>query len=55
MDLQNIATHEFGHAAGLDDYYQCDLETMYGYSYYGDIEKRDLYDGDIAGIQKLYG
>lgn len=55
MDLQNIATHEFGHAAGLDDYNQCELETMYGYSSYGEIIKRDLYIGDISGIQELYG
>lgn len=55
MDLQNIAAHEFGHGAGLDDIYYCDLETMYGYSYYGETIKRDLYIGDIAGIQKLYG
>jgi len=55
MDLQNIATHELGHGAGLDDLYYCELETMYGYSRYGEIMKRDLYTGDIAGIQKLYG
>lgn len=55
MDLQNIATHEFGHGAGLDDYNLCELETMYGYSDYGETIKRDLYTGDITGIQKLYG
>jgi len=55
MDLQNIATHELGHGAGLDDIYNCELETMYGYSNYGETIKRDLYLGDIAGIQELYG
>ena len=57
MDLQNIATHELGHGAGLDDIYQSTAyrETMYGYSYVGDIEKRSLYIGDKAGITKLYG
>jgi len=55
MDLQNIATHEFGHGAGLGDLYNCELETMYGYAAYGEMIKRDLYIGDIAGIQKLYG
>lgn len=55
MDLQNIATHELGHGIGLADIYDCELETMYGYSYYGDIEKRDLHTGDISGLQKLYG
>jgi hypothetical protein len=55
MDVQNIVTHEVGHGIGLADIYDCDLETMYGYSDYGDIVKRDLYYGDIAGLQKLYG
>lgn len=57
MDLQNIATHELGHGVGLADLYdeKAFEETMYGYSYKGDIKKRDLYFGDIAGIQELYG
>ncbi len=57
MDLQNIATHELGHAAGLGDLYDtvCQNETMYGYSDYGEIKKRTLEDGDIAGIHELYG
>ena len=57
MDLQNIATHEIGHGVGLADLYKfaCLDETMYGFSDYGEIEKRDLNEGDIAGIQKLYG
>jgi hypothetical protein len=57
MDFQNIATHELGHAAGLGDLYDvvCSEETMYGYSDYGEVKKRTLEDGDIAGIQKLYG
>ena len=56
MDLQNIATHEFGHN-GLDDLRPPkDSElTMYFASYYGDIKKRTLGIGDILGIQKLYG
>lgn len=57
MDLQNIATHELGHGVGLADLYDtvCVEETMYGYSNYGDIKKRDLNTGDITGIQALYG
>jgi hypothetical protein len=57
MDLQNIATHEIGHGAGLADLYDtvCSEETMYGYSDYGEMKKRDLNTGDIAGIQELYG
>ncbi|NIO43954.1 MAG: matrixin family metalloprotease [Candidatus Aenigmarchaeota archaeon] len=56
MDLQNIAVHEFGHGAGMDDLYttSCSLETMYGYSTEGETIKRDLHTGDIIGIQKLY-
>ena len=56
MDLQNIATHELGHAVGLADLYRptTTLETMYGYASYEEILKRDLYDGDIAGIKSLY-
>jgi len=56
MDLQNIATHELGHSAGMNDLYEtsCDLETMYGYSKNGEIIKRSLNAGDIVGIQKLY-
>lgn len=57
MDLQNIATHEFGHGAGLDDLYKPEAseETMYGYADYGETKKRDLYIGDKAGIQEIYG
>jgi len=55
MDFLNIATHEIGHAFGMghpDN--ACTEETMYAYADYGEIKKRDLHDGDIAGIQKLY-
>ena len=55
MDLQNIATHELGHSAGLADLYNsCIEETMYGFSSEGETKKRTLNSGDIAGIQKLY-
>jgi len=57
MDLQNIATHELGHGFGLADLYESSAseETMYGYSTEGEIKKRSLNSGDIAGIQDLYG
>jgi hypothetical protein len=57
MDLQNIATHELGHCFNLADIYDSSLSylTMYGYSGYGDVAKRTLADGDIAGIQSLFG
>jgi hypothetical protein len=54
-DLQNIATHEFGHWAGLDDLFddaQKDL-TMYGFSAGGEVKKRTLGAGDITGKAEL--
>lgn len=56
MDLQNIAAHEIGHSAGMDDIYtsECQEETEFGYSSVGETKKRDLNAGDIAGISKLY-
>jgi len=56
MDLQNIATHELGHAVGLSDIYStsCTAVTMYGYSNNGDISKRSLETADILGLQKMY-
>jgi len=56
FDIQNIATHEFGHPTGLDDLYDdiySDL-TMYGYSSKGETKKCSLEEGDIAGAQYLY-
>jgi hypothetical protein len=57
MDLQNIATHELGHAIGLADVYDsaCSEVTMYGYSDYGETKKRTLEIPDITGLQTLYG
>jgi len=57
MDFQNIFVHEFGHGLGLADIYTstCDTQTMYGYSWEGDTQKRTLESGDIEGLQKLYG
>ena len=57
MDVWNIAIHELGHGLGLADLYDdADYqETMYGYASNGETIKRDLYKGDIAGIQSLYG
>ena len=57
MDLQNIATHELGHGVGLADVYEtaCNVVTMYGYSDYGETQKRTLEQPDITGLQILYG
>jgi len=57
MDLQSIATHEFGHN-GLNDLYMPPSVklTMHGISYgYCEIHKRDLGTGDVSGIKALYG
>jgi hypothetical protein len=57
FDIQNIATHEFGHPAGLADLYDeiySEL-TMYGYSSRGETKKCSLEEGDILGAQELYG
>ena len=57
MDLQSIATHELGHGVGLADVYEIDCSevTMYGYSGYGETQKRTLETPDVTGIQALYG
>ena len=55
MDFGNIAQHELGHSFGMghpDD--SCTEETMYRFAAFGEIIKRDLNAGDIAGISKLY-
>ena len=55
MDLQNIATHEAGHAAGMahpDN--SCTEETMYAFATEGEIIKQTLNSGDITGINQLY-
>jgi hypothetical protein len=55
-DLQNIATHEFGHWLVLGDLYsQRDSAlTMYGYGGLGETIKSTLGRGDISGINKIY-
>lgn len=57
FDIQNIATHEFGHPVGLDDLYDERYSelTMYGYSSKGETKKCSLENGDIIGAQFLYG
>jgi hypothetical protein len=55
MDFLGIAAHEVGHAAGMDHPEStCTDETMYAYASNGEVKKRDLNDGDKAGIKALY-
>jgi hypothetical protein len=57
MDVQNIATHEFGHWVGLADLYD-DPDywlTMYGYSGYGITYQQTIGLGDKLGLQAVYG
>jgi hypothetical protein len=55
FDFLNIATHEIGHAVGMDHPSDaCTEETMYAYANFWDTNKRDLNTGDITGIRKLY-
>lgn len=54
-DVQNIATHEFGHWIGLDDLYDSqdkDL-TMYGYGQPTELKKNTLGNGDILGVNAV--
>jgi hypothetical protein len=54
-DLQNVATHEFGHWIGLDDLFDDsdrDL-TMYGFGAGGEVKRRTLGTGDISGKNAL--
>ncbi|WP_158301463.1 matrixin family metalloprotease [Methanocella paludicola] len=56
FDIQNIGTHEAGHAYGLSDIYDSKYSamTMYGYASHGEVYKRSLEAGDIAGVRTIY-
>jgi hypothetical protein len=57
MDFENIAQHELGHGIGMGHsptLSTCKNETMYPYATNGETVKRDLGNGDIIGIDKLY-
>jgi hypothetical protein len=53
-DLQNIATHEFGHVYGLGHPSGGRFESMYRYGYTGETLKRSPGAGDLAGADALY-
>lgn len=56
FDVQNVATHELGHALSLADLYDSgDSEkTMYFQSTPGETKQRSLHQDDINGITYLY-
>jgi len=55
MDLLNIGVHEIGHAGGLGHPSDsCTEESMFRFVSEGETGMRDLFDGDIAGINALY-
>jgi hypothetical protein len=56
-DVQNIATHEFGHWLDLNDI-SCGYDsekTMYYVASTGETKKRTLESDDIDGIKYIYG
>ena len=53
-DVANIATHEFGHAYGLDHPSGATFETMYAFASTGETLKRSPATGDVAGMRSLY-
>lgn len=57
MDVLNIGVHEVGHTFGLDHPRGGGISclTMYAYAGEGETQKRTLGDGDILGIQAIYG
>ena len=54
FDFQTVATHELGHALGLD-HSSVPGSTMEAALAAGDISRRHLHADDIAGVQFLYG
>ncbi len=56
FDVQDIATHEAGHALMLDDLYMSEASrlTMYGYGDFGETYAISLGAGDISGIKRIY-
>jgi hypothetical protein len=56
VDIQNIMTHEAGHWLQLNDLYDeaAAEQTMYGYAKDGELQKRSLESGDIAGVRSIY-
>lgn len=56
FDVENVASHEFGHVAGLghDNPPKSGCLTMYKFAGLGEIQKRTLGLGDKLGMDVLY-
>ena len=56
IDYESTATHEFGHAHGLDDIYEdaCSDVTMFGTSARDETHKRTLEMADTDAVLELY-
>jgi hypothetical protein len=55
-DVQNVLTHETGHALGLahSTGVGSQTATMYAMTYMGELTKRDLDPDDVAGVCAIY-
>lgn len=57
FDVENVASHEFGHVAGLGHVNapKDGCLPMYRYAGLGEVQKQTLGLGDKLGMNKLYG
>jgi len=58
FDVQNVATHEFGHWLKLVDQYYLGIDedkTLYGVVTQGETKKRSLFNTDKMGARYMYG